>query len=173
MAKGRKFKDIYSINFRKRWWEVMAGQPDEVRVVIYDNLMSLLFDGSTQTLDGEAGIIWALISENIEEDIKANERKPKIKEGVPFEKRRKAFVESLSEYVKTYGPDMMNSFYRYWSQKTAVGEHMLWEVQPAFELDKRVAMWAKRGNVQKLEQPKQTEQAVSGIDSIRRAMSNG
>jgi len=170
---SRKMKECYSVNFRKRWWEVIDAQPEGVRVAVYDNLMRFLFDGCTQPLDGEAGIIWALISEDIEKDIKNTERKPKVEKGKSLEERRDAFVKSLEAYVPTYGKDMMNSFYRYWSQKTQVGDRMLWEAQQAFELGKRLETWARKNNVKKIEVARTQEATVSGMESIRRSMSNG
>lgn len=167
---SRKIKDTYSINFRRRWWEVLSAQPEQVRVAVYDNLMRFLFDGCTNVLEDGAAIIWSLISEDIEQDIKTNERKPKVGVGKTLEERREEFVRSLGKYVDIYGKDMMNSFFRYWAQKTAVGDHMLWEVQKAFELEKRLETWARKNKVTKVEPAQAQESAIVGLESIRRAM---
>ena len=59
--------------------------------------------------------------------------------------RKKEFVERLRPYLKKYSKDMLNDFYRYWSQVNEGGTKMLWEKQKAFEIPNRLATW-KRNN---------------------------
>ena len=39
---------------------------------------------------------------------------------------------------------MIRDFYDYWSQVNEGGKKMLWEMQKAFEISKRLATWSSR-----------------------------
>ena len=53
----------------------------------------------------------------------------------------KEFVEELSKYKETYSKDILNSFYRYWSEKNDKGK-MRMAMENTFEVDKRLLTWS-------------------------------
>jgi hypothetical protein len=61
-----------------------------------------------------------------------------------LEERQKDFYESLVPYIDKYDRQMIRDFYNYWSQVNEGGTKMLWEMQKAFEISKRLATWSSR-----------------------------
>ncbi len=67
-----------------------------------------------------------------------------IKEDIPqkdFAARQTDFINELAKYKDKYDKDILNGFYRYWTEKTKRGEKMKWETQKTWELSKRLATW--------------------------------
>jgi hypothetical protein len=69
------------------------------------------------------------------------------------------FYHSLIPFVGQYTREMIREFYDYWREKTKSGGRMRFELQPTWELPKRLATWAKRDknfnrNKNEKEQPK-------------------
>lgn len=60
--------------------------------------------------------------------------------------RKDKFKNSLAPFLETYGKDMLNKFYSYWSELNKPGTKMKWELQQTFEVKKRLATWAARDN---------------------------
>ena len=63
-------------------------------------------------------------------------------------KREKVFYDSLVQYVEQYGRDMIRAFFDYWSEPNKSGTKMRFEMQPTFELSRRLATWARRNESQ-------------------------
>ena len=63
-----------------------------------------------------------------------------------FEIRENKFIDDLKPFVETYGRDMVNAFFRYWSEKSRNGLKMRWELQKTFEIKKRLITWATNDN---------------------------
>ena len=82
--------------------------------------------------------------ESIKEDaIDADKVKDKVKD-IIFNYKKcsdKEFVEELSKYKETYSKDILNSFYRYWSEKNDKGK-MKMAMENTFEVDKRLITWS-------------------------------
>ena len=53
----------------------------------------------------------------------------------------KEFVEELSKFKETYSKDILNSFYRYWSEKDDKGKTKM-SLEKTFEVDKRLITWS-------------------------------
>lgn len=53
----------------------------------------------------------------------------------------KELVEELSKFKETYSKDILNSFYRYWSEKDDKGK-MKMSLEKTFEVDKRLITWS-------------------------------
>jgi hypothetical protein len=51
------------------------------------------------------------------------------------------FVEELSKFKETYSKDILNSFYRYWSEKDDKGKTKM-SLEKTFEVDKRLITWS-------------------------------
>jgi hypothetical protein len=114
------------------------------KTIIVDNLIDRFFtviDGniSISFLDEQlidAGHISKVNSENGKKGaeakrIKANAKKCSDKE----------FVEELSKFKETYSKDILNSFYRYWSEKDDKGKTKM-SLEKTFEVDKRLITWS-------------------------------
>lgn len=78
-----------------------------------------------------------LLSESHSED-------PEVKKQCLFEKRRKEFIDGLSDYVQTYGRDMINAFYRYWTEPNKSKTKMRFELQKTWDLNRRLITWSDR-----------------------------
>jgi hypothetical protein len=51
------------------------------------------------------------------------------------------FVLELSKFKETYSKDILNSFYRYWSEKDDKGKTKM-SLEKTFEVDKRLITWS-------------------------------
>ena len=67
-----------------------------------------------------------------------NGEQPKQKS---IEQRRNDFGDTLRPYLMQYGKDMLNKFYKYWSEKDGV--KMKFEHQTSWDLPKRLETWRK------------------------------
>lgn len=76
--------------------------------------------------------------------------------------RDKKFISEISKHSENYHKDILNSFYLYWSEKTAKGDKMKFELQKTFEISKRLAYWSANDNKfgNKNEKPKQPKSNV-------------
>jgi len=52
----------------------------------------------------------------------------------------KDFIEELSKHKEKYSKDILNSFYRYWSEKDVNGKTKM-SLEKTFEVDKRLITW--------------------------------
>ncbi len=67
------------------------------------------------------------------------------------EERKIEFVEKLKPYLMQYGKDMLNNFYRYWTEINDGGKKMRFEMEKVFQISNRLITWhkndvRKRGN---------------------------
>jgi len=71
------------------------------------------------------------------------EKKSKVKESKikDIEERKKDFIESLSEFKNEYSKDILNSFFRYWTEKNTKKDTMRFEDQDYFDMSKRLITW--------------------------------
>lgn len=69
-----------------------------------------------------------------------NPHKKSIKE------REMEFAESLRPYLDKYGREMLNKFYKYWTQVSPNGTKMLFEKQKAFQIPNRLSLWASKNS---------------------------
>lgn len=68
--------------------------------------------------------------------------KSNLKETLPA--REKAFYEKLVPFASIYPKPILREFFDYWSEKNKSETKMKWELQPTFEISKRLATWTKR-----------------------------
>jgi hypothetical protein len=68
--------------------------------------------------------------------------KSSLKETLP--KRALEFKRRCCEFIPAYNMDMVKEFYEWWSEKNKSETKMKWELQPTFEISKRLATWARR-----------------------------
>lgn len=60
-----------------------------------------------------------------------------------IEERKAAFAEKLKPYLVQYGKDMLNNFYRYWTEINEGGKKMRFEMEKVFQLSSRLTTWHK------------------------------
>ena len=58
-----------------------------------------------------------------------------------IEERKKDFAESLKPYLEEYGKDMLNDFYRYWTEMNNGGKKMRFEMEKVFQIASRLVTW--------------------------------
>lgn len=63
-----------------------------------------------------------------------------------MKKRREAFTESMKPYVEQYGKDMLNNFWRYWTEPNKSQTKMRYEMQKTWDLRGRLITWEKNNN---------------------------
>lgn len=56
-------------------------------------------------------------------------------------KRKEAFAETLKPFIDTYGKDMLNDFYKYWTELNKSGTKFRQELEKTWSLDRRLEMW--------------------------------
>lgn len=60
-----------------------------------------------------------------------------------IEERKKEFTEKLKPYLEKYGSDMLNDFYRYWTEMNDGGKKMRFEMEKVFQVSGRLITWHK------------------------------
>lgn len=60
-----------------------------------------------------------------------------------IEARREAFVESIRPFLETYGRDMCNDFYLYWSEPNKSQTRMRFEMEKTWDVALRLSNWSK------------------------------
>ena len=56
--------------------------------------------------------------------------------------REAEFKNSLQPFLETYGSDLLNAFYLYWTEKKPKGRKMLFEMQKTFDISRRLQRWS-------------------------------
>lgn len=60
--------------------------------------------------------------------------------------RKTSFSNSLKPYLDSYGKDLLNDFYLYWTEAGPNDKKMRFEKEKAFDLSLRLKTWFKRSN---------------------------
>lgn len=69
---------------------------------------------------------------------------PLCRIGMPkIEIRKKVFIQNLSKFISEYSRDMLNDFYKYWSEENKSRKKMRFELEKTWQLDLRLARWHK------------------------------
>jgi hypothetical protein len=88
---------------------------DRFDLSIVDGGQSISFDNAVRILEGEKPL-------------------PKTRD-----ERRNDFIGSLAPHLQTYGPKMLNDFYRYWARDD--GAKMKFEGQKSWNVELRLSKW--------------------------------
>lgn len=75
---------------------------------------------------------------------KANKKKNVIPASKAFDERTDTFYKTLVPYVDRYGREMVRHFFDYWSEPNKSRTKMRWETEKTFEINRRLATWARR-----------------------------
>lgn len=91
-------------------------------------------------------------------------------EKLTIDQRKLDFKKSIDPYIQNYSPEMLNSFFSYWTEKNENGKKMRFEMQKVFEVGKRLATWNKndKNSTFKFNQngKSNTENRQSRIDEV-------
>ncbi len=80
-----------------------------------------------------------LLNTNIEStDKQSKENKINI-----IEANKQKFIKDLEPYVSIYGRDMVNDFFKYWSELNQSQTKMRFQLETTWQLDLRLGRWAK------------------------------
>jgi hypothetical protein len=59
-----------------------------------------------------------------------------------IKEKKLKFYEDCKPYLEKYPKEMLRAFYNYWTELNKSGAKMRYELQPVFEIGKRLATWA-------------------------------
>jgi len=66
-----------------------------------------------------------------------------IDKGLLTIKREEEFKKEILNYINTYPKEMLKDFFDYWSESNKSKTKMRFEMQPTWDIKKRLATWAK------------------------------
>ena len=66
-----------------------------------------------------------------------------------LDKRRDTFTEKLRPYVQIYGRDMINDFWKYWTEPNKSKTRMRFELEKTWDLNLRLQRWASNNKMEK------------------------
>lgn len=58
--------------------------------------------------------------------------------------KKQKFYEDCKPYLGKYPKDMLRAFYNYWTEMNKSGTRLRFELQPTFEISRRLVTWASR-----------------------------
>jgi len=67
----------------------------------------------------------------------------------PLDERKAAFRETLVPHLEKYGKDMLNEFFKYWTEPNRSGTAFRYESEKFWDLSKRLATWHKNQKTDK------------------------
>lgn len=88
-----------------------------------------LFNGLS---DNDAGVLIKQLVNN-ERQILTNK----------ISKRKEVFANTLKPFIDTYGKDMLNDFYKYWTEPNKSGTKFRQELEKTWSLERRLEMWSR------------------------------
>jgi hypothetical protein len=91
-----------------------------------------------------------------EESIVDKKKEEKIRE------RKLAFASTLEPFKEKYGAEMLNAFYRYWSEPNKSMTKIKWELQQTWDVQGRLTTWASRDN--NFGNDKKTSSSTAAVD---------
>jgi hypothetical protein len=60
-----------------------------------------------------------------------------------YDARKLKFSSTLEPYLEVYGKDFLNDFYKYWTEPNSSGTKFRRELEKTWDLERRLATWAK------------------------------
>lgn len=67
----------------------------------------------------------------------------KVKE---IKERKEAFKNALTDFISSYDKDLLNAFYKYWTEPNPSKTKMKFELEKTWDTGLRLSNWKKRGN---------------------------
>lgn len=84
--------------------------------------------------------------ESIELDSAENEFSSTKKNQKTIEEKKEEFKKSIEPFREKYDSEMLNDFWRYWTEKNKNGKKMRFEMQKVFDVGRRLITWSKNEN---------------------------
>ena len=89
--------------------------------------------------------------------------KEKYKEDIDVRKLK--FADTITPFLETYGKDLLNEFYKYWTEPNRSNTRFRMELQKTWSLERRLETWARNDknfnlNKTNVEQPKKRHQPL-------------
>lgn len=122
-------------------------------------------DGTSHFLDEEMLVI--MLENDLEKEKKYTKKS--------IEERKKEFAEELREFLEKYGKDMLNDFYKYWTEHNNKGRKMRFEMsknQP-FNIGRRLVTWKRKQDEGNKNKPKNQTAAQALRNKVEQSLSNG
>ena len=158
----------------RSFYEAIKELPKENQADIWNAVYELGLNANEVELQGISKTIFTLIKPQIDANLNRfeNGKKPKTKQKIsepeakPKRKvseneannnnnnnnnkniviRKQEFAESLQPYVDTYGKQMLNEFYLYWTEHGSKDHKMRFEKEKAFGIERRLQTWQQNKN---------------------------
>ncbi|SNA84042.1 DUF4373 domain-containing protein [Flavobacterium psychrophilum] len=109
---------------------------------------SFLSQFATETDKKEEKVQKSLVS--VTETTQSKVKESKVKESKVYKKeiesidsRKLKFSHTLEPFLKTYGKDLLNEFYKYWTEQNVSNSKFRRELQKTWDVGRRLETWAK------------------------------
>lgn len=85
-------------------------------------------------------------SDSTQLDSAENEFSSTKKHQKTIEEKKEEFKKSIEPFRDKYDSEMLNDFWRYWTEKNKNGKKMRFEMQKVFDVGRRLITWSKNEN---------------------------
>lgn len=92
----------------------------------------------------------------------------KVKVKVKEVDKEAEFKNSLLPYLDTFGKDLLNEFFLYWTEKSPKGKKMRFEMQKVFDTKRRLDKWKKWSKTTFKNNTLKTSQTDEALEQIKR-----
>jgi hypothetical protein len=101
-------------------------------------------------------------NENKGKEIKLNESKEKNN----IDERKLKFASTLKPFLDTYGKEMLNDFYLYWTEPNKSNTKFRQEMEKTWSLERRLETWSKNDFKNKEKSSAKKESKISQLKSV-------
>lgn len=81
-----------------------------------------------------------------QENVARTDSSESLTSPLPIDARRQAFWQDVCRYLERYGRAICEAFFTYWSEPSADGKKMRWELQRTWSVGARLALWLRKEN---------------------------
>lgn len=135
---GMLFRAIYDYQINGT-----ENPPQEVRIPFKIFLAGLKKEENLSNIRKKAGQNGGKQTQAKSSKPKQNQAKNSVNQAVTIENRKENFIKTLKEYEDQYGADMLNAFYKYWTEPNTSKTKMRFEMEKTWAIDLRLGNWAR------------------------------
>ena len=115
---------------------------------------------------------------NAIKEIKGNEIKVKENKINNIDKRKLKFASTLEPFLNIYGKDLLNDFYKYWTEPNKSNTKFKQEMQKTWSLERRLETWSnndfnRKKVATKKEESSKFEEQINTYQNILKEIENG
>lgn len=77
-----------------------------------------------------------------------------------IDERKLKFASTLEPFLKKYGREMLNAFYKYWTEPNKSNTKFRQEGEKFWDLSKRLATWHSKQKVEPIRNPEPTDKPI-------------